>query len=100
MTDEPPWEELDPGIEPVVRALWNAGYEPTDSGDGSKHGTMECALPVPHVFCAAALRHPIDVHNICRVLDRAGIQYTEVKYTYAQDGYAMFEVWPILEKAE
>lgn len=47
---EPPWDDLDPGIRDTVRALWDAGYEPTDSGDGSKAGTMECAIEVAHVF--------------------------------------------------
>lgn len=47
---EPPWPELDDGIRETVRALWLAGFEPTDSGDGSKANTMECALDVTHVF--------------------------------------------------
>lgn len=47
---EPPWYELDDGIRETVRALWKAGFMPTDSGDGSKAGTMECALEVHHVF--------------------------------------------------
>jgi len=46
---EPPWPELDDGIRETVRALWLAGFAPTDSGDGSKSGSMSCALPVPHV---------------------------------------------------
>lgn len=47
---EPPWADLDPGIRATVRALWDAGYEPTDSGDGSKAGTMGCAIETHHVF--------------------------------------------------
>lgn len=53
---EPPWGELDAGIRETVRALWLAGFEPTDSGDGSK-ADMECAIAdVAHVFmrCAPA----------------------------------------------
>jgi hypothetical protein len=45
---EPPWDELDDGIRPTVRSLWEQGFNPTDSGDGLKKG-MECALPYPHV---------------------------------------------------
>lgn len=48
---EPPWDDLDPGIRSVVRMLWEAGFAPTDSGDGvSKRGSgMEGVLPMPHV---------------------------------------------------
>lgn len=42
--------ELDPGIAHVVTALMEQGFTPTDSGDGSKAGTMEGALDYPHVF--------------------------------------------------
>lgn len=53
---EPPWPDLDDGIRETVRALWDAGFEPTDSGDGSKAATMDCAIEVAHVFmrCAPA----------------------------------------------
>ena len=47
---EPPWAELDDGIRETVRALWLAGFAPTDSGDGNSKAGMECALAVPHVF--------------------------------------------------
>jgi len=46
---EPPWAEIDAGIRETVRALWRAGFTPTDSGDGCKVG-MDCSLDVPHVF--------------------------------------------------
>ena len=47
---EPPWAELDAGIRETVHTLWLAGFEPCDSGDGSKVGEMACAIAVPHVF--------------------------------------------------
>lgn len=46
---EPPWLDLDDGIRETVRALWLAGFEPTDSGDGRKRD-MDCSLDVPAVF--------------------------------------------------
>jgi hypothetical protein len=52
--DEPPWPELDDGIRETVRALWLAGFDPTDSGDGARRGIKadwgDEALDVPHVF--------------------------------------------------
>lgn len=49
---EPPWDELDPGIRKTVRVLWDCGFLPTDSGDGSKAVQVDGALAVPHVFMA------------------------------------------------
>jgi hypothetical protein len=47
-------DELDPGIRSVVIALLRRGWDTTDSGDGSKAGTMECALPFRHVAAVTA----------------------------------------------
>lgn len=41
--------ELDSGICWTVQWLREHGFDTTDSGDGSKAGTMECALPYPNV---------------------------------------------------
>lgn len=32
--EEPPWDDLDPGIRVTVQALWDADFNPTYSGDG------------------------------------------------------------------
>ena len=45
MTD---YNEIDPGIRHVVKAINDAGYETSDSGDGTKVG-MECAVDFPMV---------------------------------------------------
>jgi hypothetical protein len=42
-------DELDPGIRDLVVYLRARGWNTIDSGDGSKAGTMECALPYRHV---------------------------------------------------
>lgn len=47
----PPYDEIDAGVRDVVQLVYEAGFEPCDSGDGSKVGTMGCALPFKHVFC-------------------------------------------------
>ena len=45
------YSELDPGIRDVVRAMRDAGFNTTDSGDGvSKPKDDMCALEYPHVF--------------------------------------------------
>lgn len=41
--------ELDPGICWTVQWLREHGFDTCDSGNGSKAGTMECALPYPNV---------------------------------------------------
>jgi hypothetical protein len=44
------YEQLDPGIRKLVLLLREVGgFDTTDSGDGSKAGSMECALDVPNV---------------------------------------------------
>ena len=53
MSDAINYDELDPGIRDVVRAINEWGWKTTDSGDGSKAGEMECALDHPHVFAYA-----------------------------------------------
>ncbi len=50
MPDVINYDDLDPGIRDVVRAINDWGWRTVDSGDGSKAGTMECALDHPHVF--------------------------------------------------
>lgn len=56
------YEEMDPGIRDVVKALNEAGFETTDSGDGSKAATDEDAFAFPHV--AGAFRSGSHVHAI------------------------------------
>lgn len=43
------YNEIDPGIRHVVKALNDAGHETSDSGDGSKASLMDCAIDFPHV---------------------------------------------------
>jgi hypothetical protein len=46
---EEQFNALDPGIRRTVKWLRENGFETTDSGDGSKAATMECALNYPNV---------------------------------------------------
>lgn len=41
--------ELDPGIRRTVKLLRDAGFETSDSGDGSKAETMLCSAPFPMI---------------------------------------------------
>jgi hypothetical protein len=50
----PPWDDLDVGIRDTVRALWAAGFQPTDSGDGSKFYDIDGAIVWHHVFMRCA----------------------------------------------
>ena len=45
------YDTLDAGIREQVSILRNAGYNTTDSGDGSKWGKIDCAFaPHPHII--------------------------------------------------
>lgn len=43
------YDALDPGIREIVRAIRAAGFDTTDSGDGSKGSSMVGALGYAHV---------------------------------------------------
>lgn len=80
---EPPWDELDDDIREVVRWLWRAGFEPTDSGDGKRAGRnadMERCLDVPHVFMRTMpenmVRDARYLAAICPAFDGLQIQAT------------------------
>lgn len=56
---EPPWSALDPSIEQMVRMFWDAGFQPTDSGDGvtKRGGEMDqdgAVFHRPHVAMRVA----------------------------------------------
>lgn len=43
--DEPPWNEIDAGIRPLVRALWDAGLKPFSSCEGHYGLPFVCVRP-------------------------------------------------------
>ena len=64
MSDQVPWDDLDPGVRQVVKLLNENGFDTCDSGDGkSKFGEdgkplpewrsedqeFECVMDIPHV---------------------------------------------------
>ena len=59
-------DEVDEGIREAVWKLMAAGFRTTDSGDGSKFGHMEHALPFPHVFAKISPQH-----QMCHKAERA-----------------------------
>jgi hypothetical protein len=100
---EPPWADLDEGIRETVVLLWNAGFEPTDSGDGRRLGTkadMEEALDVPHVFMVCPGDDLIDeARRLWRLAVDAGVVKAHedsplVQATYSpDDGVAVLELY-------
>lgn len=86
MPDVINYDELDPGIRDVVRAINEWGWKTCDSGDGSKAGTMECALDHPHVFCEArdgGIELDREAHTLAELLiERFGPGwYVETNYS-------------------
>jgi hypothetical protein len=55
-------DELDPGIRDLVVYLRACGWDTIDSGDGSKVGEMECALPYRHVAARSRVNLISDSH--------------------------------------
>jgi hypothetical protein len=47
--DDLDYSQLDAGIRDAVRFVRSHGFVTTDSGDGSKFGAMDGALPFPHI---------------------------------------------------
>lgn len=93
---EPPWDELDEGICSLVRLLWLAGFDPIDSGDGSKAAWMEGALGVPHVFMRASRHGAAEQHTrLIKVLTRHGIE-ARVQFCIVDSGEAILEAYPFV----
>ena len=104
--EEPPWDDLDPGIVEAVRFLWEAGFQPTDSGDGSKAGSIECATPYPHVFAVVPVERMADeaTRAAALVWEVLGMGRPTVEVSFnPDDGLAILLVfWPplLLEEPE
>jgi len=88
---EPPWDELDEGIKKAVRFIWDNGYQPTDSGDGSKIDYMEGALPFPHVIIQLDSPHTLisAVDQLTKALSGTEWESWEVEGSYAYKGPAI-----------
>lgn len=90
----PPWGALDPGIVDLVRLLWAAGLNPTDSGDGVSKPDAGRVLDVPHVFCRARTLSPAnELAHVHTVLVRAGIA-AHVEWTMGPDFIGMIAIYP------
>ena len=73
--------DLDAGIRFTVRFLRAHGFDTCDSGDGSKAGTMEGALDVPHVFIRSTPETLIrDADRLRELVAR--IPHAEIQATY------------------
>lgn len=67
------YNEIDPGIRHVVKALNDAGYETSDSGDGTKVG-MECAVD----FAMVAGSLPLGVVGAVALIEGAADEIARV----------------------
>lgn len=73
MSPEPDYSALDPGIRELVRVLRAAGFDTTDSGDGSKATWQEGALPFRHVVAQVEPgRLIVEAHRLMAVAAQAG----------------------------
>lgn len=72
--DEIDYEALDPGVREQVRALRDAGFDTTDSGDGvskftGDHPDRGCAMPVPNIAARTRLTSMVtDAHLMVDIL--------------------------------
>lgn len=67
--------DLDPGIRGTVLWLRAHNYETTDSGDGSKAETMECALDRPNVAMVVAPGEMVaEADRLARLLASRGVE--------------------------
>jgi len=101
----PPWDDLDPGIVDLVRLLWDAGFTPTDSGDGvskvggSMDGDDGCVIPRPHVALSVdRLDLLVETDRAISVLEASGrpidpLTAWHVEGTYAGGDDALIMVW-------
>lgn len=92
---------LDSAIRSVVLSLRAHGFNTTDSGDGSKAGTMEGALDIPHVF--ATTGPDAMIREADRLLywlighgSDEGVRAARVEATYLpQDAVAMLALFHV-----
>lgn len=80
---------LDPRVREVVVKLRAAGFETTDSGDGSKAETMEGALPMPHVFvrCPDPAALQSECARLVAALRRWGVEVVATDDPRAAQGF-------------
>lgn len=80
---------LDERVREVVVKLRAAGFDTTDSGDGSKADTVEGALPMPHVFVRcpdpAALQR--ECARLVTTLRRWGVEVVATDDPRAAQGF-------------
>lgn len=100
----PAEDDVSPGVRHLVDLLNAAGYETTDSGDGSNHAAgMGCALPYRHVFGVVRPSEegpsytPADqiADHLSRVVRAAGYRDAIVEVGYSTgDKVLTFGVFP------
>lgn len=70
------YDQISPGVRDLVRELNEAGYETTDSGDGTNYRNgMEGALPYRHVFGVV----PRDAFSLQTYADKLQERYPDAR---------------------
>lgn len=86
------YDELDPGIRDMVRAINEWGWATTDSGDGVSKQEPEwdtsCVIPYPHVACESqwgSTAVVAEAHTLAeKLVERFGAGwYVEASYSTA-----------------
>lgn len=91
MGPEPDYATLDPGVRELVRELRAAGFDTTDSGDGSKVTWQEGALPFRHVVAQVEPADLIrEAHRLQALAGHLGLTGWGIEASYSPaDGVAL-----------
>lgn len=87
--------DVSPGIRAAVTALWNAGFETVDSGDGSNFmAGMDGALDHDHVFIQTSPTALVsESHRLVELIGRTVSEQLRIECSYdPMDGVAIIAV--------
>jgi hypothetical protein len=96
MIDAATLASCDPGIRHMVELVNSLGVTTSDSGDGSKFGHMEGALPFPHVIATVHRSVAFGMADTIRLALVDGFDDWHVDVTYStRDGHCVLMVYKL-----